>query len=454
MEFKELAYKSADEMIFGKSLHPVKCGFGIEIGNGAVYPEINYTLPAIGMKNDNNKEILKQYEDIVSDILSRAHILQTPGIVLEFEHPPQLTMNVEMGAQVTKLTLDLMEKFYCEKGLNSALRVTVCDIRDQERPPKIRTENYVKTLFDSFIKNAESGAHMLSIESIGGKEVTDIAIIEADIPGLLFGIGILSSKDMHFLWENIVKIAKDKGSIPAGDTACGIANTAMVLADRGFIPVTLAAVIRAMTAPRSLIAYEEGAIGPSKDCAYEGPVIKAITGFPISMEGKSSACAHFSHMGNIAAATCDLWSNESVQNVRLLSGFAPEVFTEILIYDCRLMNAALKKGHEVTLKNLFIKSDENLSPHAFIISPEASYEIAKAIISEKDDFKRTHLAGLTACELLNTAIESGYLKVPEREKAWLGRIWKKLEEYDEKEKVIDAAMSRYKDKVCIEEYEL
>lgn len=42
-------------------------------------------------------------------------------------------------------------------------------------------------------------------------------------------------------------------------------------------------------------------------------------------------------VGNIAAAVCDLWSNESVQNTRLLSGYAPEVFSEILAYDCCLM---------------------------------------------------------------------------------------------------------------------
>src|SRR6185437_4433992 len=98
------------------------------------------------------------------------------------------------------------------------------------------------------------------------------------------------------------------------------------------------------SALRSLAAFEEGAVGPSKDCAYEGPVLKAIAGVPISMEGKSASCAHFSPVGNIAAAMCDLWSNESVQNVRLLSGNAPEAFAETLIYDCRLMNAAAAKG--------------------------------------------------------------------------------------------------------------
>jgi methanol--5-hydroxybenzimidazolylcobamide Co-methyltransferase len=106
-------------------------------------------------------------------------------------------------------------------------------------------------------------------------------------------------------------------------------------AHQHMLPEVLAAVVRAMGAARSLFAFEHSAVGPSKDCAYEGPVLKAITGCPISMEGKSAACAHFSPVGNIAAAMCDLWSNESVQNIRLLAGNAPEVFTEVLAYDCR-----------------------------------------------------------------------------------------------------------------------
>ena len=57
-----------------------------------------------------------------------------------------------------------------------------------------------------------------------------------------------------------------------------------------------------MSAARSLVAFEHGAIGPSKRlCLIRAPVIKAITGCPIAMEGKSATCAHFSPLGNIAS---------------------------------------------------------------------------------------------------------------------------------------------------------
>ena len=104
---------------------------------------------------------------------------------------------------------------------------------------------------------------------------------------------------------------------------------------------------------------EEGAVGPDKDCGYEGPFLKAITGIPISMEGKTAACAHLSPLGNIASACADLWSNESVQNIKLLSGMAPTAYMEQLEYDARLMNEAIRAGKMQcqVLQQLLVASD-------------------------------------------------------------------------------------------------
>jgi methanol--5-hydroxybenzimidazolylcobamide Co-methyltransferase len=199
----------------------------------------------------------------------------------------------------------------------------------------------------------------------------------------------------------------------------------MQLAHQKMLPETLAAVVRAMSAVRSLVAFEQGAVGPSKDCAYEGPVIKAITGSPISMEGKSAACAHFSPMGNIAAAMCDLWSNESVQNVRLLSGNAPEAFAEMLAYDCRLMNTASANGGALTLRKWLIESDERLSPQAAILAPEAAIEVARAIINASSHYQATIAAGLAATRILKDGPAYGSLGAKER--TWLDRIESDLE---------------------------
>ena len=129
---------------------------------------------------------------------------------------------------------------------------------------------------------------------------------------------MLGVRDMQMLWKKIVDVAKAQNKIAAGDTACGFGNTAMVLAEKGFIPKVFAAFDRIATITRTLVACEQGAVGPDKDCGYEGVFLKAIAGIPISMEGKTAACAHLSPVGNIAAACADLWSNESIQNLSLI----------------------------------------------------------------------------------------------------------------------------------------
>ena len=140
------------------------------------------------------------------------------------------------------------------------------------------------------------------------------------------------------------------------------------------------------------------------------------------MEGKSAACAHFSPVGNIASAMCDLWSNESVQNVRLLSGNAPEAFAELLEYDCRLMNAASARGQARALRDLLTVSDEWLSPQAAVLSPAATIEIASAIVSKADPYDRTIAAGKAAADILYRGAREGRLSLSRKERQWLDRI--------------------------------
>jgi methanol--5-hydroxybenzimidazolylcobamide Co-methyltransferase len=148
------------------------------------------------------------------------------------------------------------------------------------------------------------------------------------------------------------------------------------------------------------------------------------------MEGKSASCAHFSPLGNIAAAMCDLWSNESVQNVRLLSGNAPEVFTELLAYDCRLMNtAAASGGGALQMRNWLTVSDEWLSPQAAVLSPDATMKIATAIVSADTAYHRTIAAGRAAVSILKDGIVLEKLHLSRKEQQWLARIDVALESF-------------------------
>jgi methanol--5-hydroxybenzimidazolylcobamide Co-methyltransferase len=418
-----LAVAACEDLVFGNAPRPVHCGFGLTIGAGMVFPEVNFTLPAMAVDESTWSAVLAHYDEMGVNILKRAVALKTPGIVLEFELLPAMTEHPEWGAEITALLIRHLQSAHEKSGLKSALRVTPTDIRDQAKPPALRTGEPWEKLKRSFEHCIAAGAHLISIESIGGKELHDPGLMYGDVRTIIFALGALAPRDTAWLWDQITAMCRGTGAIPAGDSACGFANTAMQLAHQKMLPETLAAVVRAMSAVRSLAAFEHGAIGPSKDCAYEGPVIKAITGCPISMEGKSAACAHFSPIGNIAAAMCDLWSNESVQNVRLLSGNAPEAYAETLAYDCRLMNTAAAKGDAHRLRDWLTESDEWLSPQAAVLSPAATIAIAEAIAGECDPYKRTVAAGKAAVRILR----QGRLELGRKEAQWLDRVERELE---------------------------
>ncbi len=418
-----MAYTSLEEMIFGSAVKPLACGSGVLIGAGEVIPEVNFTLPPMAIREETLPDVRQRFREMVERILARAVQQGLASVVLELEHLYELTLYPDWGALVTADIKGIMEEFGQRYRLRSALRVTVADIREQERPPRMRTGELFATMLRAFERCADAGADILSIESTGGKEVSDHALVQGDMEGIAFALGVLAPRDMEMLWGAIVDIARRYKVVPGGDTACGFGNTAMQLAHQGLLPKVLAAVVRLMTAPRSLVAVEMGATGPLKDCGYENPVVKAITGVPISMEGKSSACAHSSPLGNIAAAVCDLWSNESVQDVRLLGGYAPAVFTEILAYDCRLMNTALKAGQGAALRDLFVVSDHFRDPQAVMLNPRVVYEAGEAILQAgADHYARTRAMAQKAVAEIREALRGGNLTIEPREERWLGMI--------------------------------
>jgi methanol--5-hydroxybenzimidazolylcobamide Co-methyltransferase len=286
-----------------------------------------------------------------------------------------------------------------------------------------------EAMLETFAGCAAAGAELLSIESVGGKEVHDDALMLCDLPAVLFALCVLGTRDMRFLWTELQRVALKHGARCAGDTACGFANTAMVLAEQKMIPRVFAAVVRAVSAVRTLVCYECGAVGPGKDCGYENPILKAITGFPMAMEGKTAACAHLSPLGNIAAATCDTWSNESVQNIKLLGGMAPTCYLEQLVYDCRLMNQALADGPDAArlYRKWMVASDVSRDPQAYILSPESAVALAQAIVAAPDAYAAGQAAARTALRLIREGHRDGALKLAPREVPWLDRMEKSLE---------------------------
>jgi methanol--5-hydroxybenzimidazolylcobamide Co-methyltransferase len=426
--FNKLAYDSIDDFIYGTCPNPVTTKSGLVIGGGTMYPEINFTLPTMAVNESTVKDAYKIYSDIINGVLKRAKELHAEGLVIEYESLPDFTAHPEWGLEIVKIIIDAMKEYEGKYGLKTSLRATPNDMREMNRPPIMRSGDYWEKMLQFFNGCGELGADFISIESTGGKELNDQALVEADIRRVIFSLGVLGCTDMQFLWGHLTDIAKSHGICAGGDSSCGFANTAMVLAERGFIPKTFAAVVRVATVPRALIAYEMGAVGISKDCEYAGEHLKMIAGCPIAMEGRMAAGAHLSPIGNIAACAADLWSNESIQQVHLLSEMAPVVGVEQLIYDCRMMNAAKKMGYGTIMRDIMVESDAHLDVQAYVLRPDVVYDTCKEIIKESDPLMRTKAAVRYTIKRLQDAIENGEVACDPRDSIWLDMMEEQVEE--------------------------
>lgn len=443
--FRALATENPDDLCFGVSPRPVTTRSGMRIGGGVVYPELNFTLPTMLVNGQTMAEVRRHYAEIVTGATQRAVELEVPGLLLEFEALPPMTENPDWGMEVVQILLDGIETATTKHGLRAALRVTPNDTREMVRPPRMRSGELYDNMIALFERSAAAGADFLSIESVGGKEVHDEALVSGDLELVIFGLCVMGVRDMRFLWTRIADIANRHGAFPAGDTACGFANTAMVMAEQRLIPRVFAAVIRAISAVRSLVAYECGAVGPGKDCGYENVFLKAITGCPMAMEGKSASCAHLSPVGNVSAAMADTWSNESVQNVKLLGGMAPICSLETLTYDCRLMNEALADGPVAarTLRDWMVRSDARHDPQALILTPESAVRVAAAIVGAPDPYRAGVAAAREAIAILSDAYAQGECTISEREAVWFDRMTDTLDDLPSDEGTfIERAMAR------------
>jgi methanol--5-hydroxybenzimidazolylcobamide Co-methyltransferase len=436
-----MAYDNPQEMMFGFAQKPVTTRRNVTIGGGAVIAEI-VPHPRPGSEK-TLQTLLHEFERANQDALERCISIGTPSLVLENEQVFQMTDNPRWGMEIAAQATREIDNYNQQYGLNAAYRATVADLRKPEMV-NIRDSERTRKVLEAFALCAPY-ADIVSIESIGGKEIFDHCIIRNDITGLLFAQGVLGSRDMAWLWPQIVRIASEHGAIPGGDTDCAQANTAMFMAG-GFIakdvPHSLAALSRAIAAARSLVAYEYGATGPGKDCAYENPIIKAVTGLPMSMEGKSCACAHSSLCGNVMATVCDLWSNEAVEYHSMFGGSTSAVFTEILSYDVASMNAAIAHGYQQAYQASLAASDRYRSMHGFILCPDNAWSIGKALVDNNESYyTRARAAAMTCGELM---LADPQLRFTSFEKTSLLDYMKEMEALPAKEEdFIDLCLDKY-----------
>ncbi|MDQ7782566.1 MAG: methyltransferase MtaB domain-containing protein [Desulfomonilaceae bacterium] len=437
----QMAYKSADEMMFGTAKKPVTTKRGIVLGGGHVVPEV-VPHPRPGSEK-TMKTLLREYERANGDALERCVIVGHPILQIENEHVFQMTHNPKWGGEIAAQTAKQMDEYLEKYGLKASYRATPADLRKPDMV-NMRDSDYTREVLESF-KECAKYADVVSIESMGGKEVFDHAIIRNDIAGLLFGQAVLGGRDMEWMWTQIVDICKKNNCIPGGDTNCSEANTAMFMAG-GFIskdvPHTMAALSRAICVSRTLVAYECGATGPTKDCAYEDPIIKSITGVPISSEGKTSACAHSDLCGNVIAAVCDLWSNEAVEYHDMFGATTTAVFAEILGYDAAAMNAAIELGYQKEFQACLVNSDMYRGPHGFMLAPQNAWLIGKAVVDNNESlYARGKAAAVKCGELM---LGDPKLKLTAFERESLQGYMKDMEKLPAKEEdFIDMCLKKY-----------
>jgi len=455
--YTKMAYASADDMIFGKAVKPVKAGLGLEIGAGYTTPEVNYApRPEAGASRE---KLIKEYEKITTDTMARMVQIGAPSVVLETEHVQQMTNNPEWGGAVAHAQKAIMEDYHDEYGIKCALRHTPGDVREERDFLKLKDKYSV--LMESFEQCAENGADLLSVESMGGKEVFDYAILRNDMAGVLYGIGCLGAMDMEYVWQGVVDIAKKKNVVAAGDTDCAQANTAMFIAggllDKN-LAHTLAIIARAISASRTLVAYECGATGPGKDCGYENTIVKSISGVPIAQEGKTSTCAHSDVMGNLVMQCCDLWSNESVEYHGEFGGTTVQCWGESLAYDCALMNVSLDSGNEKILRDMFVASDMYRDPQGFVLAYPHAYRVGEAIIKDGNDlYLRAKNAAMECVNIIEEGAK-GKLELSRFEAKALADAKEAFEGMtDDKDKFMSDCLDKYKKEVKVflpENYDL
>ena len=196
MHYTTLSVSDPSELIFGLAPNPVTTRSGMVIGGGTVYPELNFTLPSMHIDAGTMSEVRRNYEQIIEGALKRAADLEVSGVVIEFETLPPMTEHPAWGLEIAKVLLEGMQREKDRSGLKSVLRMTPNDNREFERPPLMRRGGYWDAMLELFERSAAAGAELLSIESVGGKELHDEALVNGDLAGSIFSLCILGERDI------------------------------------------------------------------------------------------------------------------------------------------------------------------------------------------------------------------------------------------------------------------
>jgi hypothetical protein len=93
-----------------------------------------------------------------------------------------------------------------------------------------------------------------------------------------------------------------------------------------------------------------------------------------------------------------------------------------------------KQGH--IFQSWMVESDQNVTAVGTILTPEAVYNIAKAIVAEDTDYHRTVAAGKAALAIIQKSVDSKKLVLGKKELTWLERLHKEFAALPKDENVL------------------
>lgn len=416
---RKLEIVPKEKLLFGTASNPVTTAGGVIIGCGVVLPEVNLGPPVKPVTPETIDQIRQHYRDTLRSVLQRAVLLSQEALVLHFEQTPEFTAHPDWSARVISDIREILEEYRSEHGLRSALRVTLADIRGRHPQSKLRTGELLPALRETFERCAIAGADILSIESTGGYELYAHALRRGNLDALVFALGVLAPRDMQFLWDNIVAIARNNGVRAGAETGLSFVNAALQLAEQNLVSEALASAVQLMCVPRSLVAIAMGATGPLNS-GYGNSLIKAITGIPISIDGAASSGFSSFRLRNRACAVCDLVSNGSIQDPQPFAASVLPTSAEQLISDCRLLNTAIRKGAAGMLRDTLVESDRTSAPQAVLTELDATYDAAHCIAhAGEDPLARTIAIARYSITSLQSASDERRVRISAGGRRWL-----------------------------------
>ncbi|MCJ7682123.1 MAG: methanol--corrinoid methyltransferase, partial [Candidatus Aminicenantes bacterium] len=148
--YKQLTIQEPSKLLFGNAPFPLTTRRGLIIGGGQVYPELNFTVPPMTIDEATFPDIKKMYKNIISEACQRAVELENEGFVAEFETLLEMTQNPTYAVELTKIMNEVMDDYHEKYGLKSALRVTPNDLREMERPQRMRSGPLLEKMLETF----------------------------------------------------------------------------------------------------------------------------------------------------------------------------------------------------------------------------------------------------------------------------------------------------------------